>query len=147
MGTVMRVGNPKVLDIPEVEELFKKAFETGAMASGWSVDVKAELAQWIVDPMNGVWLGEEKGKFKSLLIVCLPQSRLMPKPCVYLVYNVGSKSLMRTMIQHGIEFIGKFGYTQFYGLNRTTDDATYMRLFRHVGKIARTGSLMEYDLK
>lgn len=146
-GVVIRVQNPLALKIPEVKELFVKVFKGQTLAKEWSDALEWEVVNVIGNPKNGVFLGQEGGKFKALLIINLPTSLLLPKPVVYTVYNDGTRALMKQIANEGIAFLKANGHNTFWGVNQITDDTTYARLFGFVGKKKNVASLLEFEVK
>lgn len=146
-GVVVRVQNPLALKVPEVKMLFETVFKERTLAGGWDDEVEWDVVKLIGDPKTAVFVGQENNDFKSLLVITLPSSRLIPAPFVYAVYNRGTRALLKQMANEGIAFLKASGYSRFWGINQITDDATYARLFGYVGKQKNVASLLEFTIK
>lgn len=145
-ATVVPVKNPLALSIPEVHGLFVRAFTNGGLSAGWSDQVMAELISMIGNPNNGFWIGEERGVYKALLIVLLPSSFLNPIPIVYMIYNEGSRSLLKQIANAGIAFLRANGYSRFRGINMNMTDDQFAKVFKFAGKSVKTMSVMEFEI-
>lgn len=143
---VIRLTNSRALAMPEVNDLFKRAFDGKWAETPWSAEVSQEMIGWIENESNAFWIGEENGKLKALLILLLPQGRILPLPMVYLVYNRGSRALLAHIVNIGVDFLKAAGYSRFAAINRGAPDPVFMRHFKRIGKLDRIGSIMEFNL-
>ncbi len=145
MTRVVRLTNPEAFKRPEVQELFKAAFENNQMTT--YDQAIGELVALTTDPLVGLLIGAEKGKLKALCIVCLPRSSLAATPSVYHFYNSGSAKLRETLMSAAVDFFLEAGYTRFWTINATgrTDEA-HEKLFRNAGEVKRIGSFLEFQI-
>lgn len=145
MAKVVRLTNPGAFKREEVQELFKKAFESNALAE--YDQVVGELVALPADPMVGMFIGAEKGELKGLCIACLPRSGLTPVPSVYHFYNAGTTKLRQALIRATVDFFLEAGYTRFWTINATgQSDEAHERLFRSAGEAKRIGSFLEFAI-
>lgn len=147
-GLVVRVLNPLALKVPEVRDLFEEAFtKLPTLAGGWSEEVEFDLVGTIANPRNVVLVGQENDKFKACMIAHLPATKLAPLPFVYLIYNKGTKMLMKQMATEAIALMKAAGYTRFQCVNVAATDEAYARVFAHVGKAKKAATLLEFEVK
>lgn len=142
---VVRLTNPQAFARPEVQELFKKAFESNKMAD--FEDVMEELVLTAPDPMVGMFIGAEQGLLRGLCIACLPRSRLTPVPSVYHFYSTGTAKLREALVSATVDFFLEAGYTRFWTINATErSDEAHAKLFRSAGEAKRIGSFLEFAI-
>lgn len=145
MANVVRVQNPKILGVKEIQELFTKAFEDNPFTS--FEDAAEDVVGLVANPQVGVFIGAEKGEFKGLAIVILPTNKLSPQPQVYQFASFGSATLRSTLIKTVVDFIVESGYTRFVTWNVTgSSDAAYIKLFKAAGMSKKVGSLMAFEI-
>lgn len=145
MVNVVRVQNPKILGVKEIQELFTKAFKDNPFTS--FEDAAEDFVALVADPQVGVFIGAEKGEFKGLVIIVLPMNKLAPLPQVYQFHSSGSSALKKALIKAGVDFVVENGYTRFLALNVTSKaDEAYGKLFKVAGKSKKVGSLLEFEI-
>lgn len=144
---VVRMVNPKALEIAEVADFMREAVR-GSMFMGGDFDKAAlEFAYALLNPRFGVFLGEEDG-LKALAVFDLPSNNILPYPIALHAFNKGSKALARAVGKAGIEFLKEHGYTEVLAHNGTgRSDAVWQRTFRHVGKSELLGSMAKVSFE
>lgn len=144
---IIKVTNPNIFAVPELLALFKEGFEKASMAELWNEQVMAELQSMIAQGYHPIWVGVENGRFKALLIGLMPVSHLIPQPLVYLVFNKGTRALLKQMANECIAYLKAAGYTTWAGLNLLGEDRLHQRLFGYAGTARVRGSMLEYTVR
>ncbi len=147
MAQAIRLTNPQVFQVPEVQDIFRRALTNFTMFHGDFDEAVPELEKLVENPMAGVIVGVEKGKFESIGIVLLPTDKFAPIPQVPLFYNEGNMTMKRVLVAKIVDFVAQGGYTKFHAMN-TTDkaDSIWARSFRRAGPSRRVGSIMEFQI-
>lgn len=147
MAQAIRVTNPQVFQVPEVQTIFKKAFEDFDMFSGDFDEAIPELMSMVDNPYTGMMMGVNKGNFEAVGIVLLPNDKFTPIPQVPLFYNEGNMAMKRALVAKIVDFVASAGYTKFRAINRTEKaDSVWARSFRRAGESERVGSIMEFKI-
>lgn len=142
---VVRMQNPQAFLFPEVQALFKRAFHGNALLR--FEDCPEGFVAMVVDPLIGVFLGRENGRFKALGVVMLPANAMQGKPRVFSFYCSGSAALRNAMQKAGVDFMRGAGYTGFWAINTTgKSQGIYARLFKGMGEAKEIGTIVEFTL-
>lgn len=68
-----------------------------------------------------------------------PDSTLFPFPLVTLIYNEGTKALLKVMSKEIVDHISSHGYSKFWAMNGTgRSDGAWMRALLPEGTSGRT---------
>lgn len=126
---VVELTNPQALLIPDIQQLLKRAVESGALLAPAGFDTVAEdLINFVVDERQFMILGAEHGKFQSVVLGYLPVGNLFPYPTVVLFYNEGSRALSRASGAKLMDIIVSAGYTRLLAVNSTIyDDEVWLK--------------------
>lgn len=147
MAQAIRLTNPQVFQVPEVQDIFRRALANFTMFNGNFDEAIPELERLVQNERAGVIIGVDKGVFKGIGIALLPDDKFSPIPQVPLFYNEGDMSMKRAIVTKIVDFIAQSGYTKFHAIN-TTDkaDSIWARGFRRAGPSKRVGSIMEFQI-
>ncbi len=147
MAQAIRLQNEQVFSVPEVKDIFKRAFDGFDMFSGDFEEAIPELEAMVKNPRTGVMMGVNKGKFEAVGIVLLPDDKFTPTPQVALFYNEGNMAMKRVLVAKIVDFVAGAGYTKFRAINNTDKaDSVWARSFRRAGQSDRVGSIMEFKI-
>lgn len=147
MIEIVRLMNPKALDVPEIEKLFTDALKGSLFAGGDFASAKEEFRSFITDPKAGVFVGIEGGSFKALGVILLPQGKLLPVPQVLHFYNSGSLALKHSLMREGVDFMKEKGYNTFWAFNANgIREDLWFRAFRGAGKVNKIGSMVTVNI-
>lgn len=117
---VIEVRNPKALAVVEVQQLLKRAVESGALIAPNGFDTVAkDIFEFVTNTQNFMLLGAEQGHFKSVVLGYFPVGNLFPYPTVVLFYNEGSKDLLEATKEKLLDIIVSNGYTSMLAVNGT----------------------------
>lgn len=151
---VVRMQNPQALLLPEVEDLWRKAFDSVETLPAYD-EAKDEIADAITLPNFAAFVGVEEGQFRGLLLICLPATKFAMHPLI-LHFYVGradrggaSAKLRKDMIKTGVDFMASEGYTTFQAMWPWTEEkkiAGLKRLFRHGGKAQEIGRIVRFTI-
>lgn len=115
---VITLRNPQALLIPDIQNLLKRAVESGVLLAPAGFDTIAQdIFNFVTDPRQFMILGAEQGAFKSVAMGYLPVGNLFPYPTVVMFYNEGSRALSRETQDHLMDFITSNGYTRMLAVN------------------------------
>lgn len=123
---VIEIRNPYALTVRDVQELLKRAVESGALLAPNGFDSVAEdIFHFVTDQTSFMLLGAEKGSFKSVVLGYYPSGNLFPYPTVVLMYNEGSKELLTATKEALLDNLVAHGYTKMLAVNSSghTDKA------------------------
>ena len=112
MAQAIRLQNEQVFSVPEVKNIFKRAFANFDMFSGSFEDAVPELEKMVKNPRAGVMMGVNKGQFEAIGIVLLPDDKFTPTPQVALFYNEGNMAMKRALVAKIVDFVAGAGYTK-----------------------------------
>lgn len=146
MPTVVNLQNPRALLVPEVAALIKRAVESVDFAAPGGVDSVAEdMYIFVTNSQFFFLLGMEDGAPKAMCTGYFPSSRLFPYPVVSLIYNEGSRELLKEMAKGARDTITQAGYTRAWAINGSgRNDDAWCRLIAPKGtKAKRLASVME----
>lgn len=137
---VTLIQNPAAFALPEVVELFGRAFKSGEPAT--PTNVIMEMRKLCVQPNVGVLIGWEDAVPKSLVIIVEPTTALFDVPQVYHFYCNGGAGLKNKTVDAMVDWVREKGYTALSGSNWTgRSDKTFERIFRRVGRMDRIGAV------
>lgn len=139
---ILVLKNPKAMEVPAIKGLFDRGIAKSAWAGmDGAVD---ELRNLIQSPTAGVILGEENGCFRGFSLVLLPQSKLDTIPQVIHIYNEGTKSLRRKIVQATVDFIEKAGYNKLWAMDFTGRSRAWDRAMKPEGwSLKQIGRIVE----
>jgi hypothetical protein len=140
------VHNPRALKVPEFVDLFKASVDK----SPWKgKDLLGELEKMVLRADVGVFVTVEDGKFVALSITFLPVHVLDTTPQVAHLYNEGSPSARRSLVDTTVDFIKRSGYNSFWAVNYTGNtDKAWAKVMKAEGwDINPIGSIMEFSCK
>ena len=147
MAQAIELQNPQVFNVPEVQDVFRKAFSGFDMFKGNFDDALPELSSMVENKSIGMMVGVQGGKFTACGIVILPNDKFTPTPQVALFYNEGNMAMKRALVAKIVDFVASAGYTKFRAINSTEKaDSIWARGFRRAGKSYRVGSIMEFQI-
>lgn len=126
---VIEMRQPRALLIPDVQQLLRRAVESGVfLAPGGFETVAEDIFNFVTDPQQFMLLGAEDGKFRSVVLGYLPVGNLFPYPTVVLFYNEGSRALSRATGKALMDTIVSNGYTRILAVNSSGhEDEVWMR--------------------
>jgi hypothetical protein len=79
--------------------------------------VAQDFYDFTTDKNLFLFLGMEDGASKALLTGYFPASYLFPYPMITLIYNEGSKDLLRSLIRTATDHVLSRGYSKLWALN------------------------------
>lgn len=149
---VVRMQNPEALKVPEVKTLFERAFSAADILPDFD-DVEEEVANAVLDPRFGLFVGVEEAEFRGVLAIMLPTCKMDQMPQILHFYagrpdrRGASAPLRHAMMKAGVDFMVENGYTAYravcpYVAPRKI--AAWQRLFRKGGKSREMGRVMEF---
>ncbi len=150
MPKVILLRNPRALLIPEVAMLIKRAVEATKYAAPGGVDTTAkEFFDYTTDESMFLFLGMEAGASKGLVMGYFPDSALFPLPMVTLIYNEGTKALLKAMSKEIVDHISANGYSKFWAMNATGHtDKAWIRTLTPKGTTGRViANVIEMAIK
>jgi hypothetical protein len=152
---VFRLQNSEALDLPEIEELFRKAFPGDEHFAPYD-DARDEFKFAIQrNPNIAIHVGVEDGEPRGLSVTTLPGGKLVLRPSVVHFYvgradRGGASAELRKAMQDAIvNYIGSHGYTKFEAVCPHTSPkrvAAWRRLFRRGGKAEQVGSIERFTI-
>lgn len=144
---VIRVGNPATFAIPEVRGLFERGFANSPLTpTGFGPAIK-DFENMTKDPLVGVFLAYDDGKFQGFGIVILPHKTLVPYPQILHLYSEGKPKISEGLIEAGVAYMKEHGYTKFWALNGSgKSDKVWQRALRKGGSARKLASLMEFEV-
>ncbi len=150
MPKVILLRNPRALLVPDVAMLIKRAVESNDLVAPGGVDSTAqEFFDYTTNESMFLFLGMEDGKPKGLTMGYFPQSCLFPFPMVTLIYNEGTRALLKAMSKEITDYIYGHGYSKFWAMNATgRSDAVWIRALIPDGTTGHSiGSMIEMAVK
>jgi hypothetical protein len=143
---VVQIKNPVALTLEPVGELLKSALSiTQRIAPGDMASVAPDILAMIADDNAFMFLGEEEGQFKLVILGFIPTSKLFPHATIISFYNEGSRALRDLGKAKLMDFIKSRGYNTAWAVNGTgnTDEA-WKRVFgQETVEINRIGTVFE----
>ena len=146
---IIELRNVRALLIPDLQNLLRRAVESGALISPLSFDdVAGDIVTFVTNENNFMLLGAEEGGFRAVILGQFPTSALFPHPVVILLYNEGSRALSRGMTDYLLDFIADHGYTQCLAVNSSKrEDDVWLRALTPEGAQAYVhGSLCIFEV-
>jgi len=146
---VVQIKNPAAFTLEPVAELLKRALSiTQRIEPERMAEVAPDVLRMVLDPDAFVFLGEEQGQFKLIILGFLPVSKLFPHATIVSFYNEGSRALR----DHGksilLDFIGSRGYNAWAVNGTGNSDEAWKRVFGHEKtEIKRIGTVFEITQK
>ena len=126
---------------PGVALLIRRSVGGTAHADHGGIDTVAkEFFEYTTDEDKFLCLGIEKVNPKGLEMGYFPDSALFPLPVVTLIYNEGSKALIKVMLSATVEHITAHGYSKFWAMNAT--GKSYKAWIRACTPIGTTGPVI-----
>ena len=150
MPKVILLRNPRALLVPDVAMLIKRAVEGTEHVAPGGIDTTAkEFFDYTTDEDKFLFLGMEDGAPKGLEMGYFPDSALFPLPVVTLIYNEGSKALIKVMLSATVEHITAHGYSKFWAMNATgKSDKAWIRALTPKGTTGRViANVIEMSIK
>lgn len=144
---VIRVKNPATFLIPEVQDLVTKmADKTLRVRPEDSGQIAPDILKIVMDDNGFIFLGEENGHFKLIIIGFLPTLALFPHPTIISFFNAGSRELRDMGKRKLMDFIQEAGYNAAWAANGTPhSDEAWKRVFgQGAVEINRVGTLFEF---
>ena len=150
MPKAVLLRNPRALLIPDVAMLIKRAVEGTEHIAPGGIDTTAqEFFNYTTDESMFLFLGMEDGAAKGLVMGYFPDSALFPFPMVTLIYNEGTKALLKLMSKEIVDHISSHGYSKFWAMNGTgRSDDVWIRALLPEGTTGRTiATVLEMAVK
>lgn len=146
---VIQLRRPQALLIPDIQALLGRALASANLAPNGLDSVAKDLFDLVTDDYQFMFLGEEHGKFQSVVFGHLPVGNLYPYPTVVLFYNEGSRALSRHTRDALMDFLLSSGYTRAMAINLTgRSDAVWARGLAPEGARAQIlGSFASFEVK
>jgi hypothetical protein len=94
----------------------------------------------------GVFVGFEDSVPRAIVMAVLPEGPFMIAPQIALVYNQGSKALIRKLGARLRQWLLENGFTEALGINMTHSEAGFSRVFAHFGEPSRFGVVVRFRL-
>jgi hypothetical protein len=143
---VFRLLNPNALLSAEFVAFMREATASGArFFAGGDFDKAAlEFFTAIGNPLMGIFIGVEDGRYKAFGMISLPTDKLLPYPLILHAFNKGSKKLGKSMLAQGLQFVKENGYTQTLAVNGSDrEDALWEgAISRAGGEFKRIGAMV-----
>jgi hypothetical protein len=129
MSNVIHVQNPRALLVPDVAALIKRAvLSVDVVAPGGPDSIAKDFYDHTVNSDMFLFLGMEDGACRALVTGYFPASYLFPYPMITLIYNEGSKVLLRELVKKTVDHITAHGYSKTWALNGSgRSDEVWMR--------------------
>lgn len=149
---LLSIANPEALALPEVSDLFARAFESGEPANAEAV--LAELSRIVPNPHLVVFATRDGARWCGLSIVMAPATRLFSGAQVYHFFNDGGKTSRDMLVAATVEWVRAMGHSAFYGAsfsrphgdNAAHRERAFPRLFKSAGPATRLGAVYRFDL-
>lgn len=142
---IFRVTEPAFLATQPMYDLFKEAYADYSLSK--AEGAMAGLLPMVSEPTTGLFVGEEKGEFRALAVVLLPNTPLYDTPQVHHFYNGGSSRLRSELLTEMVGFVKDAGYNKWWAINQGGSDKAYERLARPYGQMKVIGSIIEVEFK
>jgi hypothetical protein len=148
MIDILRLTNPAILDIEEVQKVFEGGMAYSIFGSARMQDIIEDAKRMVQDPTIFVAVGFEDGEAKSCVVGHLPANKKVnPNPQVSVFFNAGTKELRAQTITALVDFFKEHGYIKFWAINGTGhSDAAWAKVFESAGKSGKIASIMEFDI-
>jgi hypothetical protein len=147
---VIELRNPNALGITDIQQLIKRAVESGALLAPGGFDtVAADIFTFVTDPNQFMLLGAEDGAFKSVVLAFLPVGNLFPYPTVVLFYNEGSRALSKATQDKLLDIMLEHGYTRLLAVNSSKrGDKVWQKALTPAGATSNiVGSLALFEVR
>lgn len=147
---VIELRDPQVLMKADLQQLLKRAVESGTFLAPQGVESVAEdIFNFVVRDDQFMFLGAEKGQWKGVIMGYLPAGHMFPYPTIVNFYNEGSRALSREMGAALMDFIVERGYTQVLAVNSSghSDEVWLKGLTPTGAKSYITGSLSMFEVE
>ena len=151
MPNAILLRNPRALLVPDVIKLVNRAVKSVPLLELTELDGAAaqEFFDYCTDENSFLFLGFEDGHAHALMMGYFPTSALFPYPVISLIYNEGSKALLRIVVNEWQALLTSRGYSRTWALNGSgRSDAAWLRCLLPddwTGK--KIASMMELTLK
>lgn len=150
MSDVIKITNPKALDLPEVKAFLTRILpEDNLAVSGPPAMRLATLKIMVEDPSAALFMGIEENKPKVFAIVLVPDvGNPTLKAQITYFHSEGSSSLRGKSVDTILEFLQSKGHVKVYAINATgRPDSVWARMFQRAGTSKKVGSIMELTFK
>lgn len=147
---VIELKNPRALLVPELANLFKRAFEKVKFAAPGGFDsVAADIFEFVQNDNYFVFLGAEKGHFKTLAMGFYPSNHIFPYPTIVLIYNEGSKELKDLLVRKMVDTMVSMGYTACWAVNASghSNKAWLKAVLPDYSDAEALGTVFEFKIK
>lgn len=151
--TITRVRTLATFSRPDIKDLVWSACAAVRYPGTDAGSIYKELSLRIAENELGLFVGIEDAPL-ALCVAILPTSCLMMAPQIPLLYNRGSRALIRALAVRVREWIVEHGHTHAIGANMyqpqegtrigNRPDAAFCRGFRHFGDPEHAGSLIRF---
>lgn len=143
---VVQIKNPAAFTLPEVAGVLQKALAiTQRVEPATAGDYAEDIIRMVSDDNAFVFLGEEGGHFKLIILGFLPTMKLFPHATIVSFYNEGSRGLRDLGKSKLMDFIKSRGYNTAWAVNGTgNSDAAWLRVFgQDAVETSRIGTVFE----
>lgn len=147
---VVQIKNPAAFTLEPVADLLGRALAiTQRIEPDQMAAVAPDILNMVADDNAFVFLGEEAGKFKLIILGFLPTTRLFPHATIVSFYSEGSRALREAGKQKLMDFIKSRGYNNAWAVNGTgnTDAAWQIVFGLDSTEISRVGTVFEIKIK
>lgn len=146
---VIELRNERALLIPDIQNLLRRAVESGIfLAPGGFDSVALDIWNFVTDERQFLLLGAEKGAFRACAAGYLPAGNLFPYPTVVMFYNEGSRALSRALSTQVMDFVISHGYTRLLACNTSggQDEVWQKALTPKGAASSKVGSLVLFEV-
>jgi hypothetical protein len=147
---VVQIKNPNAFTLEPVANLLSRALAiTQRIEPERMAEVAPDVLAMVRDDNAFVFLGEENGQFKLIILGFLPTTKLFPHATIVSFYSDGSRALREAGKLKLMDFIKSRGYNNAWAVNGTGNtDAAWQRVFGLADtEISRVGSVFEIKVK
>jgi hypothetical protein len=147
---VIELRNSRALLIPDIQNLLRRAVESGTLVAPSGFDsVAQDIFNFVNDPQQFMLIGMEAGGAKAVVMGYLPVGNMFPYPTVVLIYNEGTRKLSRLLRAELLDFITSHGYTRMLAVNSSGHaDAGWLKGLTPVGATSEiVGSLALFEVE
>ncbi len=146
---VIQVKNPRTFLIPAVQDLVTKVADSNRhIPPENSGIISRDILHMTTDDNAFIFLGEEGGKFKLMILGFIPTLALFPHPTIVAFYNVGSRELRDLGKMKLMDFIQERGYNSAWAVNASgRSDAAWLKVFgQGAVDIERIGTVFDFKV-
>jgi hypothetical protein len=142
----VRVRRPDTLASPAVAGLLQRAVKAVDYPGTTPLEVASFLRHNIGRSDYGVFVGFAGDLPQTIVVALLPDGPFMVAPQIALVYNQGSKALIRMVGGRLRQWILENGFSEALGINLAHSEAGFSRVFAHFGEPSRFGVMVKFRL-